>query len=131
MSGIEKAMVAIGDFVIASCDDEIYVGRVEHVMAEGSVGIEGSEYYMEATTENPAVVIRTLEFESDGQYWEETSYLINVSAEETTKIQPLPLDAEALLVDGQLVPEMMDKVDGCCPEDLEKILAGTDIPSVA
>ena len=117
ISDIEKAMVAIGDFVIASCEDEIYVGRVEHVMAEGSVGIEGSEYYMEATAENPAVVIRTLEFESDGQYWEETSYLINVTADETTKIQPLPLDAEALLVDGQLVPEPMDKADACCPEE--------------
>lgn len=114
---IEKAMVAIGDFVIASCDDEIYVGRVEHVMADGSVGIEGSEYYMVATAENPAVVVRTLEFDSEGQYWEETAYLINVSAEETTKIQPLPLDAEAMLVDGELVPELVDKADGCCPDD--------------
>jgi hypothetical protein len=109
ISGIEKAMVAIGDFVIASCEDEIYVGRVEHVMAEGSVGIEGSEYYMEATAENPAVVVRTLEFESDGQYWEETSYLINVAADETTKIEPLPLEVE-----------MVEKADGCCPEDLSK-----------
>ena len=119
---IGKAMVSIGDFVIASCDDEIYVGRVEHVMAEGSVGIEGSEYYMEATAENPAVVIRTLEFESDGGYWEETSYLINVGADEVVAIAPLPLDAEAILVDGQLVPEMVDKVDGCCPdESLDKV----------
>lgn len=118
---IGKAMVAIGDFVIASCDDEIHIGRVEHVMAEGSVGIEGSKYYMEATSENPAVVVRTLEFDSEGQYWEETAYLVNVSAEDVTKIDPLPLDAEAMLVDGQLVPESMDKVDGCCPdESLEK-----------
>src|SRR5512139_360337 len=62
---IGKAMVTIGDFVIASCEDEVHIGRVEHVMAEGSVGIEGSEYYMEATTENPAVVVRTLEFDSE------------------------------------------------------------------
>jgi hypothetical protein len=114
---IGKAMVSIGDFVIASCDDEIYIGRVEHVMAEGSVGIEGSEYYMEATAESPAVVVRTLEFESDGGYWEETKYLVNVSADEVVVIEPLPLDAEAMLVDGELVPEMMDKVDGCCPEE--------------
>jgi hypothetical protein len=29
----------------------------------------------------------------------------------------LPLEAEAILVDGELVPEMMDKADECCPEE--------------
>jgi hypothetical protein len=103
---IGKAMVSMGDFVIASCDDEIYIGRVEHVMAEGSVGIEGSEYYMEATSENPAVVVRTMEFDSEGQYWEETMYLINVSSDEVVKIEPLMLEVE-----------MVEKADGCCPDD--------------
>ena len=109
-----------GDFVIVSCEDEIYVGRVEYVMTTGASGIPGSEYYLETSPEAPALVVRTLEFESDGQYWEETAYLVSVAAEEATKIAPLPLDAEALLVDGELVPEMMDKVDECCPEELEK-----------
>jgi hypothetical protein len=103
---IGKAMVSMGDFVIASCDDEIYIGRVEHVMAEGSVGIEGSEYYMEATSENPAVVVRTMEFDSEGQYWEETMYLINVSSDKVVKIEPLMLEVE-----------MVEKADGCCPDD--------------
>lgn len=107
---IDKAMVGIGDFVIASCEDEIYIGRVEHVMSEGSVGIEGSEYYMEATMENPAVVVRTLEFESDGQYWEETSYLVNVASTDVVQIGPLPLEVE-----------MVAKAEDCCPdEDLSK-----------
>jgi hypothetical protein len=116
---IGKAMTSFqeGDFVIVSCDDEIHVGRVEYVMTTGASGIPGSEYYLETSPEKPALVVRTLEFESDGQYWEETSYLVSVAAEEATKIEPLPLDAEALLVDGELVPEMMDKVDGCCPDD--------------
>lgn len=103
---IGKAMVSIGDFVIASCEDEIHIGRVEHVMAEGSVGIEGSEYYMEATADNPAVVVRTLEFESDGGYWEETSYLINVSSEDVVAISPLPLEVE-----------MVEKSADCCPDE--------------
>lgn len=109
---LEKAMVAIGDFVIASTDDEVYVGRVEHVMAEGSVGIPGSEYYMEATAENPAVVVRVLEFDSEGQYWEETVNLINVSAEDVTKIEALPLEAEGIMEDG-IMSEKMD----CCPDE--------------
>lgn len=116
ISDIEKAMVAIGDFVIASCEDEIHVGRVEHVMAEGSVGIEGSEYYMKATAENPAVVVRTLEFDSEGQYWEETAYLVNVASEEVTKIGPLALEVEvdAIEVNGQItvVPEMKSEFSG-------------------
>ena len=116
---IGKAVVSFqeGDFVIVSCEDEIYVGRVEYVMTTGASGIPGSEYYLETSPEKPALVVRTLEFESDGQYWEETVYLVSVAAEEATKIAPLPLDAEAILVDGELVPEMMDKADGCCPED--------------
>ena len=106
---IGKALVAIGDFVIVSCEDEFYIGRVEHVMAEGSVGIEGSEYYLEATAEDPAVVVRTLEFDAEDQYWEETEYLINVASSEVVKISPLPLEVETV-----------EKAEGCCPEDMSK-----------
>jgi hypothetical protein len=104
---IGKAMTSFkeGDFVIVSCEDEIHVGRVEYVMTTGASGIPGSEYYLETSPDKPALVVRTLEFESDGQYWEETMYLVSVAAEEATKIAPLPLDAEAMIVDGQLVAE--------------------------
>lgn len=118
---IGKAMTSFkeGDFVIASCEDEIHVGRVEYVMTTGASGLPGSEYYLETSPDNPALIIRTLEFESDGQYWEETMYLVSIAAEEATKIAPLPLDAEALIVDGQLVPEPdtmpgMDKAANPC-----------------
>jgi hypothetical protein len=124
---IGKAMTSFqeGDFVIVSCEDEIHVGRVEYVMTTGASGLPGSEYYLETSPDKPALIVRTLEFESDGQYWEETMYLVSVAAEEATKIAPLPLDAEALIIDGQLVPEpdtipsmeMIDKAyEGCgCP----------------
>lgn len=104
---IGKAMTSFqeGDFVIVSCEDEIHVGRVEYVMTTGASGLPGSEYYLETSPDEPALIVRTLEFEADGQYWEETIYLVSVEAKEATKIAPLPLDAEALMVDGQLVPE--------------------------
>lgn len=116
---LEKAAFAEGDFVIVSCEDEVHVGRVEYVMTNGASGLPGSEYYLETSPDNPALIVRTLEFESDGQYWEETEYLVAVAAEEATKIAPLPLDAEALLVDGQIVPEPdtmpgMDKAANPC-----------------
>ncbi len=113
---IGKALVAIGDFAIASCEDEIHVGRVEHVMTSGAFGLPGSEYYLEATSDTPAVLLRTLEFDDEGQYWEETAYLIGVSASEVTKISALPLEVEvdAIDVDGQItvVPEMKSEFSG-------------------
>lgn len=121
---IGKAMTSFkeGDFVIASCEDEIHIGRVEYVMTTGASGIPGSEYYIETSQDNPALIIRTLEFESDGQYWEETEYLIAIKAEDAVKIESLPLDAEALMIDGNLVPEpdtmpeMGKAYEGCgCP----------------
>lgn len=133
LTDIEKAATSFqeGDFVIVSCDDEIHVGRVEYVMTTGASGLPGSEYYLETSPEEPALVVRTLEFDSDGQYWEETMYLVSVAAEEATKIAPLPLDAEAIMVDGQVVPDpetmpTMDAYDNsigksdCCPDELQK-----------
>lgn len=123
---LEKAMAAIGDFVIASCEDEVHVGRVEYVMTSGASGLPGSEYYIETSPDNPAFIVRTLEFESEGQYWEETEYLIAVKAEDTTKIEPLALDAEALIApDGSLIPEpdtmpKADALENCCPDTVEK-----------
>ena len=133
---LEKAAFAEGDFVIVSCDDEIHVGRVEYVMTNGASGLPGSEYYLETSPESPALVVRTLEFESDGQYWEETMYLVSVAAEEATKIAPLPLDAEALMVNGQLVPEPdtmpgMGKADKPNYGDMIKPRRGGSEPSNA
>lgn len=110
---IGKALVAEGDFVIASCDDEIHIGRVEYVMTTGALGLPGSEYYLEATSDAPGVLLRTLEFEEEGQYWEETAYLIGVSASEVTKIAPLPLEVEVDVVElnGQMSMQMEDKAD--------------------
>ena len=97
LNSVVKDMVKEGDFVIASCEDEVHAGRVEHVMATGSSGIPGSEYYIEATSDNPAVIVRTLEFdEEDG--WEETPYLIAVEAVMVTKIPALSIDVEQMLV---------------------------------
>lgn len=106
---LEKATFVEGDFVIASCEDEVHVGRVEYVMTNGSSGLPGSEYYLETSIDNPALVIRTLEFDSDGQYWKETMYLISIPATDATKIASLPLDTEAVMIDGQIMsdPETM------------------------
>lgn len=61
---------AIGDFV--AWDGGL--GRVEHVMTEGMLGMEGSEHALEATADDPAALVR--KWESDEGYWEETDEFI-------------------------------------------------------
>jgi len=88
---LEKDMVAEGDFVITTCEDETYVGIVQYVMTNGMFGIPGSDYAKDASSENPVVLIRTLEYdEEDG--WEESPYMIGSMASNVTKIAPIKLE---------------------------------------
>lgn len=50
------------------------VGRVEHVMEEGRLGMDGSEYSIEATPDSPAALVRI--WESEEGVWEETDKFI-------------------------------------------------------
>jgi HK97 family phage prohead protease len=61
---------AVGDFV--AWDGGL--GRVEHVMEEGTLGMDGSEYALEATADDPAALVR--KWESDDGYWEETDEFV-------------------------------------------------------
>ena len=61
---------AVGDFV--AWDGGI--GRVEYVMSEGMLGMEGSEYALEATADDPAALVR--KWESEEGYWEETDEFV-------------------------------------------------------
>lgn len=94
---LQKSMVTEGDFVIASGEEEVYVGIVEYVMTSGTFGRIGSDYSIEATAEDPAVLIRTLEFEEDEGIWQEEETLIGVSSSMLTRIAPLPLEVEVTM----------------------------------
>ncbi len=81
-------MVSEGDFVLVQGDDQTYVGIVQYVMLSGMLGIEYSDYSLMASTEEPAVLVRILEFE-EGYGWDETELLIGVTGSLVTKIDPL------------------------------------------
>jgi hypothetical protein len=91
-----KDMVAEGDFVIASCEEDVYVGIVQYVMTEGMFGIASSDYAIEASAENPAVLVRILELEEDEGIWEESEYLVGAESKMVTKIEPLALEVEVV-----------------------------------
>ena len=73
--------------------DEFHIGRVIHVMREGALGIEGDEYYMEASAENPAVMIQLYEQEDDG-FWEATRLYTACMMSMMIPIDPLPMEPE-------------------------------------
>lgn len=91
-----KDMVVEGDFVIVACEDETYIGIVQYVMTEGMLGIASSDYAIEASMENPAVLVRTLELEEDEGIWEESEYLVGAESKMVTKIEPLALELEVV-----------------------------------
>ena len=98
-----------GDWALTSHgeEDEFHIGQVVHVMREGMLGVPGGEYTLEATAENPAVLIQLYEQDEEG-FWEATREYSACMMSLMIQIDPLPQEPEL---------EDMDKFDGCCPEE--------------
>ena len=76
--------IAEGAFATWTTNDGAMVGRIEHVMTEGVLGVPGSSFQIEATTDNPAVLLRIFD-DQDGA-WSETEMLVGRRASEVTII---------------------------------------------
>jgi hypothetical protein len=74
-------------------DEEFHIGQVVHVMTEGMLGIPGGEYTLEATPDNPAVLIQLFEQDEEG-YWESTRLYSACMMSLFVAIDPLPLEPE-------------------------------------
>jgi hypothetical protein len=121
---IGKAMPDLkeGDWALTSHgeEDEFHIGQVIHVMREGMLGMPGGEYTLEATAENPAVLIQLYEQEEDG-FWEATREYSACMMSLMIPIDPLPQEPELQDMEIAMAGEMMyEKVDNCCPDELEK-----------
>lgn len=94
---IKKAMTKLkeGDFAMTAHggDEEFHVGQVVHVMEEGMLGVPGGEYTLEATPDNPAVMIQLFEQDEEG-YWEPTRLYTACMMTLFVPIDPLPLEPE-------------------------------------
>lgn len=100
VESLNKAVIKEGSFVITADEEEVIAGRVEHVMTEGMLGVEGSEYALEASSEEPAILIRKFEQEEESGLWEETPWLIGKPMKMCTQIEPLPLEEEDSMSKG-------------------------------
>jgi hypothetical protein len=77
--------------------DDVRLGRIEHVMTDGTLGVPESEYAITATPEDPAVLVRM--FDEENGVWTETETLMGARASQveivsdprtTTNTDPLP-----------------------------------------
>jgi hypothetical protein len=64
------------------------VGQVEHIMTGGVLGIEGSEFAITATPNNPAIQVRR--WELVGGEWSPTAAVFGVRYSEVTRLDGLP-----------------------------------------
>jgi len=89
--GGERALpdeLAEGDFVRWDSSGGTARGRVEHIMREGTLGVPGSSFAINATEDDPAALIRIYRPRRDG--WQETETLVGHRFSTLTKIDPLP-----------------------------------------
>lgn len=99
-------------------DEEVHIGQVVHVMREGMLGVPGGEYSLEASAENPAVLIQLFEQEENG-FWEATNLYTGCMMSLMVAIDPLPQEPE----DSEVAMAMYDASIGkseCCPDEISK-----------
>lgn len=121
-----------GDFAMTAHggDEEFHIGQVVHVMREGMLGIPGGEYTLEATPENPAVLIQLFEQEESG-YWEATRLYSACMMSLFIPIDPLPMEVEDSEVAMAMYDAEVGKAEKPNYEDMIKPRSGGSEPANA
>ena len=107
-------MLKEGDFAMTSHGGEgdTHIGQVVHVMYEGALGNPGTEYYMEASAENPAVMIQLFEQEESG-LWEATRLYTACAMSMYVQIPPLMVEPEDSEVAMAMYDSSVEKAAPC------------------
>ena len=100
-------------------EDKPLVGQVEYVMTEGIFGIPGSEYSIEASLEDPAVLVR--HFEEEDGVWEAEMILSGHKASMLIKIESLKVERDVVTeefssTDSEVMMAMYDSSIGKADE---------------
>ncbi len=118
---VSKSMPKEGDMVMAPHDDEVYIGRVVHVMTEGMLGSPDSEYSIAASQNEPALLIQLFELE-EGEI-EETEYFVGAKASE---VMAMPSLEENIGMDkvldqikdlASVVKQLVGEIPGGTPQE--------------
>jgi hypothetical protein len=119
--GKSMPMPKEGDMVMAPHEEEVYVGRVVHVMTDGMLGTPGSEYALKASPTEPAILIQLFEMEEGGL--EETEYFVGAKASE---VMVMPSLESNVGMDKSIDGEIDDEED---EEDMDKQYTGCGCPT--
>jgi hypothetical protein len=129
---IGKAMPNLkeGDFAMTAhgSDEEVHIGQVVHVMREGMLGVPGGEYSLEASAENPAVLIQLFEQEESG-FWEATNLYTGCMMSLMVAIDPLPQEPEDSEVAMAMYDASIGKAEKPNYEDMIKPRSGGSEPA--
>jgi hypothetical protein len=88
-----------GMMVRATSFETMVIGKIEHVMLDGSLGT-GSKYEIQASEEDPALLLRVYKEEQDA--FKETEYFIGVKSSDAEIVEDLVTKADSVRV-GQMV----------------------------
>ena len=97
-------------------EGDTHIGQVVHVMYEGALGNPETEYYMEASAENPAVMIQLFEQEESG-LWEATRLYTACAMSMYVQIPPLMVEPD----DSEVAMAMYDSSIGKSDEVVEDL----------
>jgi hypothetical protein len=119
-----------GDFAMTAhgSDEEVHIGQVVHVMREGMLGVPGGEYSLEASAENPAVLIQLFEQEENG-FWEATNLYTGCMMSLMVAIDPLPQEPEDSEVAMAMYDAEVGKAEKPNYEDMIKPRSGGSEPA--
>jgi hypothetical protein len=129
---IGKSMPTLkeGDYAMTQHGGEgdFHIGQVVHVMYDGALGNPGTEYYMEASAENPAVMIQLFEQEESG-LWEATRLYTACAMSMYVKIDPLEVEPEDSEVAMAMYEAQIGKAEKPNYEDMIKPRSGGSEPA--
>ena len=129
---IGKAMPNLneGDFAMTAhgSDEDVHIGQVVHVMREGMLGVPGGEYTLEASAENPAVLLQLFEQEENG-FWEATNLYTGCMMSLMVAIDPLPQEPEDSEVAMAMYDAQMGKAEKPNYQDMIKPRSGGSEPA--
>lgn len=109
----EPGSIKDGDFVSWNSSGGRARGRVEHIMREGTLGIPDSDFSIEASPDDPAVLIRI--WKKSGNGWEETETLVGHKMSTLSKIDKLPEPTDKVAKQA----ENQTNIEGGAVENME------------
>lgn len=120
----EPSELMIGDYVTWNSSGGAAYGRIVREVTEGTLGVPGTDFTLEASEENPAYLIRLYSFDEEDQEYEETDTYVGHRADALSRISNLIVDndddEEEEDDEEEMSYDMEITEEAACDNDLER-----------